>query len=219
MNYLTSPQFISDQANAWSEIRELFSCSPLTNPETANGPGCTVEATTDLRAWLPGIFAKYEITSMLDAACGDFNWMQHVDLTGVSYTGWDVEPRMVQENAKKWPQHTWACNNLLNQVRVPKVDLILARQILIHFPNDYIHLVLDNFKLSGSTYLLASHWPEVDNDFTYDPNAGAWVGYMERPVNLEAPPFSLSAKLDAVREPPGPFGVLKDGHELALFRL
>jgi hypothetical protein len=102
---------------------------------------------------------------------------------------------------------------------VPAVDLILSRDFLAHLPNEPIGWVLDKFKASGSRYLLTSHYPHATNDFDYRPNDYTWFGYAERPVNLEAPPFSLGTKIESIQEIPGPGGVISQPHELALFEL
>jgi hypothetical protein len=112
------------------------------------------------------------------------------------------------------------CVNILSTLNaVPKVDLILARQVLIHFPNEHAAAVLDKFRASGSRYLLTSHWPAITENTEYEPEGFAWRGYQERPLNMEREPFNLPPSLDALVEPPGPSGVLRDAHELALFDL
>jgi hypothetical protein len=35
---------------------------------------------------------------MLDAPCGDFNWMKEVDLSAVHYTGGDIVEPLVNSN-------------------------------------------------------------------------------------------------------------------------
>lgn len=215
-----SAEFMTDQAGAWSAIKKHFDCSPPIPVETANGPGSTLTVTENLRAWLPALFESYGITSILDAACGDWTWAEHVDFSRVSYLGWDVEPDIIASNQQRFPQHTFERVNLLAAPALPPVDLILCRHMMIHLPTGYIRDLLDKCVASGSRYLLASHFPGADNSYVYDPEAAAWgPGYCERPVNLEAPPFSLSPKLSSFSETPGPYGVISQPHELALFRI
>ena len=47
---------------------------------------------------LPALVKELGVRSLLDAPCGDFNWMRHVDLDGVEYTGGDVVPELVARN-------------------------------------------------------------------------------------------------------------------------
>jgi SAM-dependent methyltransferase len=225
--------FIEEQANAWREVRQLFEDShffdrPL---ETMDGPGATVESTAKLREWLAGILAKYKIGSMLDVACGDWNWMRLVDLTGVAYTGWDVDEGRIercvlrigaQEFTGLPTSLSFHAVNMLTVEAVPRVDLILCRHALQHLPvNDLIEFVFAKFALSESSYLLVTTFPGADNAFEWDPHGTdhAWRGYFERPYDLTAAPFFLGPPVESFTEKLGPGGILTVPHELALFKL
>jgi hypothetical protein len=110
--------------------------------------------------------------------------------------------------------------NLLKKKTFPRVDLILCRDFLAHLPNEYISAVLDKFKASGSTYLLASNYPGSHNVFYYDPEKyeSPWLGYLERPHDLRLSPFNLT-QIDAIPEQAAPGGVIAREHELGLFKL
>src|SRR5580765_5333146 len=60
------------------------------NPESVSGRGSTLAHTEMIRKTLPDLLAHLHARSLLDAPCGDFNWMQYVDLGGIQYTGADV---------------------------------------------------------------------------------------------------------------------------------
>lgn len=226
--------FVEEQAQAWAEVRGLWEDSRLfeQRPETADGPLATEASTASLREWLPQILRKYEVGTMLDAACGDWNWMRLVDLTGVEYTGWDVDQGRVdrcyaQQKTLKYGGDCvrlpyFECVNLLTVNAVPCFDLILCRHFVQHLPvNELVEWVLTKFTESGSTYLLTTTYPGADNTFEWDPHGydHAWKGYFERAVDLEAPPFCLGPKLEVFHEAPAPAGVIKTPHELALFKL
>jgi hypothetical protein len=225
--------FVEEQANAWNEVRQLFEDSRLfAQPlQTPDGPGATVESTASLREWLAQILRDYRITSMLDAACGDFNWMRLVDLTGVAYTGWDVDDGRIkrcvlrvgaQEFTGLPTSLSFHAVNMLTVEQVPYVDLILCRHFLQHLPvNDLIEFVLTKFSLSESPYLLVTTFPGADNSFEWDPfgTEHAWRGYFERPYDLTAAPFSMGPPLESFTENLGPGGILTVPHELALFKL
>ena len=49
-----------------------------------------------------GVWARGAPASLLDAPCGDFNWMRHVPLGGVSYTGADVVPELIARNRRDY---------------------------------------------------------------------------------------------------------------------
>lgn len=231
------PDFIESQARAWMEIRDWsddqIPLMPMREGGSPNGPGASLDLTVELREQLPELLVRHHIISMLDVACGDWNWMRLVDLGRIQYLGWDVDPTLVERCARRIVEGdfvktdyahneidaTFECVNALTVPEIPMVDLILCRDLLGHFPNEYIATVLNKFALSDSTFLLASTYPDADNQFTYHPDDYAWLGYMEHPVDLQQPPFSMGNPIEVIPEATGPSGVLAVPHELALFRL
>jgi hypothetical protein len=226
--------FVEQQANAWSEIREWAQEAermPLvpTRPGGSwDGPGASLDCTEHLRHALPEMLEKLDVLTMLDVACGDWNWMRLVDLAQIEYTGWDVDPGRIERcqwrvthgdfGSLERPNAQFEVMNMLTVPEIGYYDLILCRDFLGHLTNDYISTVLLKFTTSSTPWLLATTYPHATNDFVYDPNQFAWLGYMERPVNLEAPPFSLE-KVGRIEEDPGPGGVLTEYRELGLFKI
>ncbi|CAN0502596.1 unnamed protein product, partial [Scytosiphon promiscuus] len=51
---------------------------------------------------LSEVFWAYDITSMLDAPCGELTWMQQVPgIENVLYTGADIAEDAVEDNRRK----------------------------------------------------------------------------------------------------------------------
>lgn len=222
-----SVSFIEHQARAWSEIQKWWVEAQGFGkpPETANGPGSTLEATEQIRKWLSNVLARYKVRTMLDAPCGDWNWFSRVDVGDVEYTGWDSSEWLLERCRQKVEEINCQADvifervNILTVPEIPAYDLILCRDFLAHLPNGPIQQVIQKFKDSGSCYLLASNYPELEtNEYVYRPQDFTYFGYVERPVNLEITPFSLH-KVEAVAETPGPGGVISQPHELGLFEL
>lgn len=206
--------FIKTQAATWTAIRDSWVAR---DHETVNGPGSTVDMTAALRNFLADVIKWHNIRSILDAPCGDWNWMRHVDLTDVKYTGWDVEPTTIELNDKRWPQHEFSVKNLLTARRIPTVDLIICRDFLIHLPNKQIDQIVDKFTKSGSRFLLATNHPHASNDVDLAPGGEeGFAAYWQRHVDLEAPPFSLGGRVEAVVEPNHPVAPV---NEMVLFQL
>ena len=61
-----------------------------TESESVSGIGSAMAQTAEIRRHLPDVFFRFNIQSMLDIPCGDFNWMQHIDLANIQYTGGDI---------------------------------------------------------------------------------------------------------------------------------
>jgi SAM-dependent methyltransferase len=216
--------FPSQQADAWSKVvgRMVDRPTEAALNGSVNGPGSSLEYTRYMRKALPDLLRKYGITTMLDAPCGDWTWMRTLDLTFLySYIGMDVERRLIEANrlsTLSLKNVTFVCANLLTRKTFPRVDLILCRDFLAHLPNEYISQMLERFKASKSTYLLASNYPGASNVFHYKPEEYPWLGYLERPHDLRLNPFDLK-QLDAISEQSPPGGVIAKKHELALFYL
>lgn len=215
--------FVEDQAKAWTEIPQLTKLSEP-QPETVNGPGATMDATAGLREHLPYFLRQFNVRTMLDVGCGDWTWMRHVDLSMLdTYIGWDVDPGQIAENQRCFGDDgrlQFECQNLLTIETMPTVDLILARHVLIHFPNNFIGQVLYKMQASGAKYLMTSHWPGIEANDETQPEGFRYRGYMERPVNLMLPPFNWPEPVETLREPAQPeAAILGNDHQLAVFEI
>ena len=66
--------------------------------ESRSGLGSASDATRVLRAALPEVLRAVGARTLLDAPCGDFGWLSHVDLGPVDYIGADIVPALVERN-------------------------------------------------------------------------------------------------------------------------
>lgn len=163
------------------------------HPDSFSGPAATLDETAELRAALPEIVHQWSVASVLDIPCGDFAWMRHLDLD-VDYTGADIVSELVEANQKRYAGATrrFVVLDATSDV-LPRVDLIICRDLLIHLSTRDCFSVLKNLVSSGSRLLLTSHFenrssnPEiVSGDF--------------RPVNLSRPPFNLPPPIRIINE-------------------
>ena len=164
---------------------------------SVSGHGSDPARTAKISRALPSIIRKYEIRSMLDAPCGDFEWMSRVDLAGVQYTGGDiVKPLVDQLTSKYATEHRKFLALDLTNDPVPNVDLIFCRDCFIHLPFDLIRKALANFRRSGSKYLMTTTL--IDWPFNFDTSVGGVRGIDFRlwPFNFP-PPLELVPELDS----------------------
>jgi len=223
---LEGGEFVKAQMQAWTDIREfveeeVMPLVPQAPGGSVNGPGSSLGCTQPIIDQLPALLDRYQITSILDVGCGDWTWMQHVDLFPLIYTGWDGDLVQIARNRRKFAGRNlcrFECENILTVAKVPRYDVILCRDVLAHLPTEHIQAALAKFKASGSRYLLASTYPNADNQFDYQPEHYAWLGYCEHPVDLQEQPYAL-AEIDCIEEVPGPGGVISLPHELGLFQI
>ena len=151
--------------------------------ESRSGSGSEVRNTYTVIDELEKVFERFGIWSMLDIPCGDMNWMRHVDLTGIDYTGADIVDEIIFKNSERFESLNFKVMDITKD-RLPKVDLILARDILGHLSNANVHLAIENIVKSKSKYLLTTSFTKWH--FNSDIQDGGW-----RPINLMIPPFNL----------------------------
>ncbi|WP_333875326.1 class I SAM-dependent methyltransferase [Flavobacterium sp.] len=160
-----------------------------------SGSGSDLEQTKALIEQLPVLFQKYKIQSLLDLPCGDFFWMQKVDLTGIQYTGGDIVADVIKKNNAAFASEHIAFReiDIIND-DLPKVDLILCRDLLVHLKNQQIIAALKNIKKSGSKYLLTTSFKNT----THNQDNGV-IGFW-RTINLELEPFNWKHPIDEIFE-------------------
>jgi len=152
--------------------------------ETRSGVGSEMGRTQSVRERLPWLFDVLGAKSVLDAGCGDLNWMQHVEAQ-VEYVGVDIVPELVAtlEREHAGDGRRFDCLDITLDI-LPPCDLIICRTVLFHLTLTDAQNALDNFRACGASWLLATtypwHFPNVDIV------TGGW-----RRMNLQAEPFCL----------------------------
>lgn len=179
-------------------LANIFSAIYHTNawhdPESVSGRGSTLARTATITSQLPALLDELNTETLLDAACGDFNWMRRVDLGQVNYVGVDVVNDLVQRNTELYgsPVRSFVTLDITSD-RVPRADVVLCRDCFIHLSFNRIHAAVANFKRSQATYLLCTNHVLVKENF--DCADGGW-----RSLNLQLPPFNFPPPLKQIVE-------------------
>jgi hypothetical protein len=162
--------------------------------DSVSGGGSDLNQTRAVRERLPTLWSDFDVGTILDLPCGDFYWMKHVPMDDIRYIGADILSELVQRNNELYgrPNLAFRRMNLLED-RLPKVDLILCRDCLVHFSYRHVETALRNICDSGSTYLLTTTFTERRRN--HDISTGQF-----RPLNLEAQPLSLPAPILKINE-------------------
>lgn len=113
--------------------------------ETPCGSGSTLGQTGRIRRLLPGIVKKYEIKTVSDSGAGDLNW--------ITKTKWDVE----YQGYDLYPRHPDVIQFDATKKILPRSDLIICRHVLNHLSIEFMELMVDNFFLSESRYVLVTN--------------------------------------------------------------
>ena len=166
-------------------FEKIFATNLWADPDTRSGVGSRLDSTRVLRRKLPDALRQLGTRVLLDAPCGDFAWMQHVDLTGIDYIGGDIVPAIVAADQRKFGSDTRRFVTLdLTRDSLPDADVLLCRDCLVHLSYANIREVLMNVAHSTIRYILMTSFPgRGDNRDVVD---GDW-----RTLDFQAPPFSL----------------------------
>lgn len=140
------------------KFSEIYRQNFWSSAESLSGEGSEVSYTERLRQWLPTAVSEYDIKTIVDAPCGDFNWMKLVlpDLN-VQYFGLDIVDSVVERNNALYG--TDGVQFLSSDVcrdQIPDCDLLIARDFLFHLSFDDINQFLKNISQSNYKYLLTT---------------------------------------------------------------
>jgi hypothetical protein len=95
---------------ALAERFRLIHETNLWGAETStSGVGSQQAATAAIRRRLPALLKEIGAHSLLDAPCGDGQWMAGLDLGRVSYVGADIVPALIARlAAASTPRRRWS---------------------------------------------------------------------------------------------------------------
>lgn len=173
------------------KFKKIYDTNLWSSKESVSGTGSELNVTKYLREGLSKIIKKYNIKSIFDAPCGDFNWMKEIDMDGINYTGADIVTEIIENNKKNYPNTKFTICDITTDY-IPKVDLIFTRDCLVHLSYDKITQFFHNIKKSGSKYLITTSFDKKTNRDIVDAD---W-----RPLNLKLTPFNMKNYIDFIDE-------------------
>ena len=151
-----------------------------------SGAGSEIENVKEYVNILQKYIDKPEIETVLDLGCGDWQFSKFLNLSSVSYLGVDVVESVIEFNS-----NSYSASNIefisrdITTYEIPKVDLIICKDVLQHLCNkDVIEILIKIIK--------SSKFSLITNDFTSggsvnkDINNGNY-----RCLDLSLSPFNL----------------------------
>jgi hypothetical protein len=178
------------------ELQQVFEhrdWSRGTEGVSKSGFNASLRATRRLRAALPRLFATYQVRRFVDAPCGDFFWMQHVDLTGVEYWGWEISKTLNDFNQQFASARRHFALGDITSDPLPDADMLMVRDCLVHLTFEMRWAFFDNFLAANIPWLLVTSWLRPENRWVYK-NGG------EKSFNMQAEPFSFGPPVEFILE-------------------
>jgi hypothetical protein len=175
-------------------FQDIYKKNKWGGVESVSGRGSDLQQTRIVINEFPAILQEFDVHSVLDIPCGDFNWMQHVDLNGVMYFGADIVDEIIKRNSEAYENKNTHFSTLdLIKSELPRMDLIFCRDCLVHLPFRDIFLALHNMSRSGSKYLLTTTF--TSREINKDIQTGEW-----RTLNFQCAPFFFPEPVKIINE-------------------
>ena len=83
--------------------------------------------------YVNNVLLEYNVRSILDFGCGDGNQLSLLNLNGIQYTGLDVSTHILEQNTRKFPQHTF---KTFDPALKDRADLCLSMEVIFHLMTD-----------------------------------------------------------------------------------
>ena len=173
--------------NIQSRFTHIYKYKLWGDDGSVSGPGSVLENTQAIRKELPHILEKLEIKTVLDAACGDFTWMQQVVRdSNIKYIGGDIVDDLIQDLNKKYADKNTSFIHLdITKSKLPGADIIICRDVLFHLSFKNIIKFFENLKECNFKYIAITN--NIGNFENKDIDSGKF-----RRLNFFIEPFLFS---------------------------
>jgi len=171
------------------------------NSKNYSGDGSLPEQTKELIKNIPEIIKQYNINTLLDIPCGDFEYMKYIYSTIPNYIGGDISENVIKRNRELYPGVNLQVINLQTDP-LPNCDCILVRDLFVHLTYDEIKNCLRNIKKHNIKYILTTTFTKTGvirsvnwTNVIISPEYVFW-----QPINLEIEPLKFPKPLYLLNE-------------------
>lgn len=187
--------FLSVYAQGQQSLHEIFSNIYHQKLWGANaqgagcsGSGSTLETTQEYRSLLELFLEVFEIKTVVDLGCGDWEFSRVIPWGTIDYKGFDVVASVIERNIQKYSKNRISFAVLdATQEELPTADLLICKDVLQHLSNFDVAKIVTQFKkykyciITNDVY---AHTLSSDNS---DIIRGDY-----RPLDITAAPFNVS---------------------------
>ena len=193
-------------------FRDIYRRNHWSGPDSPSGRGASQDQTRALGNALPALLRRLGAGTLLDLPCGDYSWMRRLELPVTSYIGADLLPELIHPLQQGFTDqaHHFIVLDLTGDP-LPRADVLLCRDCLVHLSFADIRRALVNIVRAGVPWLLTTTFPQ--NEKNEDIVTGDW-----RPLDLQRAPFAFPPPSDLLNEECTEGGGLFGDKSLGLWR-
>jgi hypothetical protein len=138
-------------------FEEIYHSRSWGSRESVSGDGSEKHYTAHLRKALPRLFARFGIKKLLDAPCGDMNWIRDVIAeSGIEYHGVDIVKPLIDSIKHMQSAKMKIDHGDIRDMTFPDADVWMCRDCWIHLSTNDIVRSFAGFKASKIPYLLTT---------------------------------------------------------------
>jgi len=154
-----------------------------------SGLGSEYEETVEYRSFLQQFLKEKNIKSVVDIGCGDWEFSQYIDWSGIHYIGYDIVEWVIQKNIQQFvrPGISFIYANFLN-IELPEADLLLCKHVLQHLSNEDIFKLIPQLRKYKYCLITNETDPRILTSLNYDNQPD----HRARRLDLTRSPFNLS---------------------------
>ena len=154
-----------------------------------SGTGSTLEITREYRAYVEGFIKTHNVTSVVDAGCGDWSFSSAIDWDDASYLGVDIASDVIAAVRRKHEKGkiTFQVGDITDEL--PAADLLISKEVLQHLSNELVQKFIRNNLRKGKY-----KWAILTNDRGSKNSDVTSGGY--RAIDLSAAPFEVRGLVD-----------------------
>lgn len=165
-----------------------------------SGHGSSLRRTRRLRKALPGLLRRYKVATFIDAPCGDWTFMQAVDLSMLTaYIGGDISRALLDANQAAFGSDKARFQFLdITCDALPEGDMLMCRECLIHLRDTNRWAFFENFAAAKIDWLLLTI-DYVSANIPLDADGGHQnFNPMLAPFNLPDPVEIIAESADTI---------------------
>jgi hypothetical protein len=162
-----------------------------------SGSGSHPDNTREYRLYLEDFIQQYNVRTVVDMGCGDWQSSHLVDWQGVDYLGLDVVGDIISSNRAHHQTDHVQFEEIKGFDDLPSADLLIVKDVLQHWSDEliaqfypyltrYKHFLITN---TQKTYYIDT-MQEVDSELF---NKDIETGKMH-PLDLSLPPYNWSVE-------------------------